>query len=107
MAIEDPTKKLIEKSGDKQALELYASVDKELRMANANDIAFSMVLEQLPPIDLGDAREVAERRDLYFEKCIHYGKKPNLAGYALSLGKSVKGLQDELMTRHQVMIALS
>lgn len=106
MAIEDPTKKLIVNSGDKQALELYESVDKELRMANANDIAFSMVLEQLPRIDLGDAREVAERRDLYFEKCIHYGKKPNLAGYALALGKSVKGLQDELMTRRSSLDAL-
>lgn len=97
MAKEDPTYEVAKK--DEAAVKHYEAVSPDIRMANANDICFSMVLEKMPKIDLSDAEQISNRTDEYLEKCVAYGKKPNLAGYALSLGRSVKALEEMLADR--------
>jgi hypothetical protein len=104
MAKEDPTYEVVKK--DAAAVKHYEAVSPDIRAANANDICFSMVLEKMPKIDLSDAKEVAKRTEDYMEKCVQFGKKPNLAGYALALGKSVHALEEMLADRRSNIKAL-
>ena len=67
---------------------------------NARFIAHAMRLAKLPPIDMDNADEVAERCEQYFEMAREDNSKPSLAALALALGydrvslyRIVNGLQ--------------
>lgn len=85
-----------------QATVLNAVPDDRRRM-NENYIAHSVRLSNLPHISLSDPMAIRGRTDFFFGLCIADGIRPNLAGYALSLGTTVRGLEramsDRRMTR--------
>lgn len=65
----------------------------EKRQENAAYIAHSMKLAILPKVDRLDAVQVRDRTLKYLEMCSEDGMKPNIAGYALSLGTNRTGLE--------------
>lgn len=53
---------------------------------NAQLLNFNMVLAQLPPVNINDREQVAERTSYYFAYCLQEDNRPNLASYGLALG---------------------
>lgn len=54
---------------------------------NTKYIGFALILHNLPPVDMANNEEVAQRVNDYFQLCADHDMKPGMAGLALALGK--------------------
>ena len=75
------------------------AVPAERKQENARYIVHTVKLKALSKIDRTDAKQVRERTVEYLKLCVDDGIKPNLTGYALSLGTDRRGLESLFNSR--------
>ena len=75
------------------------AVPAERKQENARYIVHTVKLKALDKIDRTDAKQVRERTVEYLKLCVDDGIKPNLTGYALSLGTDRRGLESLFNSR--------
>ena len=75
------------------------AVPAERKQENARYIVHTVKLKALPKIDRTNAVQVRDRTVEYLKACVDDGIKPNLTGYALSLGTDRRGLESLFSSR--------
>ena len=75
------------------------AVPAERKQENARYIVHTVKLKSLPKIDRTNAVQVRDRTVEYLKACVDDGIKPNLTGYALSLGTDRRGLDSLFSSR--------
>ena len=75
------------------------AVPAERKQENARYIVHTVKLKSLPKIDRTNAVQVRDRTVEYLKACVDDGIKPNLTGYALSLGTDRRGLESLFSSR--------
>lgn len=53
---------------------------------NTKYIGFALILHNLPPVDMANNEQVAQRVNDYFQLCADHDMKPGMAGLALAFG---------------------
>lgn len=75
------------------------AVPAERKQENARYIVHTVKLKAMPKIDRTNAVQVRDRTVEYLKACVDDGIKPNLTGYALSLGTDRRGLESLFSSR--------
>ena len=75
------------------------AVPAERKQENARYIVHTVKLKSLPKIDRTNAVQVRDRTVEFLKACVDDGIKPNLTGYALSLGTDRRGLESLFSSR--------